>query len=128
MCPGLKRSDGSDVQSGVGLCCKDGGFTVCADPAKWNEYPDDLRYCMNIHEGVHRREWPECAACNEPPCKLVSRHESFERWKQRECRAQWISALCYRTVAANNPQSKKFIGDSMYFRTICPQRPWPQLE
>src|SRR5437773_799073 len=132
MCPGLAYKSGERVPSGVGLCCENGAYVLCADPEKWNQLPDDVRSCMNIHEQVHTREpgrprGSSCGDCDEPPCTLVTRNETLEDFLDRECRAQWITALCLRVVDPT-PAAREAIKNAMAWRPRCPKRPWPQLD
>ncbi len=83
----------------VGLCCRNGQYVLCADESKWPRYSGYAQYCAQVHETFHvtqRQGDPKtsCGECTGQPCTTLSHPPNTA--PKRECRAWWITYLCFR--------------------------------
>src|SRR4029453_9320791 len=89
-----------------------------AEKGKWQNYSDDFRYCLQMHELTHNRDDPPPACgpeCEGDPCAYLPSPSGM----RGECRAARITSLCLRAGPATDPNIAKAAQDAVIILSRC---------
>ena len=128
-CPGGPKNPDprfGERLAGPSVCCKGGQYVLCVDPTYWAQGSEQFQYCTQTHETYHTWQArddpkPSCGQCSGgDPCMALP-HPKGESVK-RECRAWWISYLCYRGTGARDPKGDLMEDVAMNIVNRCKER------